>query len=317
MYNVELYIRRCAESLFEQSFKDVEYIFVDDCSQDNTIALLNEVIDQYHVSEKVTLERFDENKGLAATRWRGLQLARGEYVAQVDSDDHVTNDYIEMLLGKAEIDNSDIVICDYVYEHATRCVVCHENPPTDKSKCFAKLMSGELRNAVWNKLIRRELYVKHDIHPVPGINMFEDKTVMFQLFYYCKKVSYVGKPLYYYNRTNANSIVSQDKLKLINPSISVIKIIRTFFDDKQLCPEVKRGIEFFIVGVMGHILLYGSKGIIEKNKDLIGKPTISNILLQPVIPFYYKLIVLAYRCHLNFLIPPIKNLIGWVRHFRY
>ena len=87
IYNVEQYIERCARSLFEQTYDDIEYVFVDDCSPDNSLNILYEVLNDYpHRISNVKIIRHIENKGLTAARNSGLEVATGDYIAHCDSD---------------------------------------------------------------------------------------------------------------------------------------------------------------------------------------------------------------------------------------
>ncbi len=315
LYNVEKYIVRCASSLFEQTFKDVEYIFVNDSCKDRTMELLNEVIVKFRVKEKVKIHSHEQNMGIAATRLDGLSLAVGKYVLQLDSDDYVEPDYVELLVMEAEKTNSDIVICDYYHDYGNEKRVCQVNPPLDVNKCQELLMSGQMHNAVWNKLIRRSLYVDHAITPVVGIDLFEDKITMYQLFHFAKRISYVKKPLYYYNRINIGSVTSQDKAIVIKPAIGVIKHLQSFFSDKAIEDNVARAIAYFKICIMGLVLLYGSKELLDSNRELFDKPTINQVMTQPVVPFYYKWAVLAYIAKMPFLIKPMKMTLRILKHF--
>lgn len=315
LYNVENYIAKCSRSLFAQTYEDVEYIFIDDCCQDKTMQLLEQVINEFHIEAKVKIHRHENNLGLAATRRDGLLMARGKYVLQVDSDDYVVPDYVKSLVLEAEKSDSDIVICDYYHDYGETKVLSQVNPPLDCSKCQELLMSGQIHNAVWNKLIKRELYVDNNIEPIPRFDIFEDKIVMFQLFHFAKRISYVKKPLYYYNRSNASSITSQDKSKLIKPAIEVIKLLQSFYNDKVIEVGIDRAIKYFKISIMGLILLYGSKNQLETNRDLFGQPSVGLIMSQPVVPFYYKLAVLAYIAKIPFIIKPVKITLRLLNRF--
>ena len=86
VYNVSRYIERCARSLFEQSLNDIEYIFVDDCSPDNSIEILHQILSDYPSRmAQVKIISHEKNRGVAAARNTGLKLASGEFIAQCDS----------------------------------------------------------------------------------------------------------------------------------------------------------------------------------------------------------------------------------------
>ena len=99
VYNVEKYIERCVRSLFEQTLGEIEYIFVDDCTPDGSIAILRRIIEDYPERKPfVSIISHEQNKGLAIARRTGVNAACGEYVAFCDSDDWVDTNMYEKLL---------------------------------------------------------------------------------------------------------------------------------------------------------------------------------------------------------------------------
>lgn len=103
VYGVERYIEQCARSLFSQTMRDgIEYIFVDDCSPDKSIEILEDILREYpHREPQVKIIRHTENQGIGGTRRTGVKNATGEYIIHCDSDDWVEPDMYEMLYGKA------------------------------------------------------------------------------------------------------------------------------------------------------------------------------------------------------------------------
>ena len=114
IYGVEAYIERCAVSLFEQTLDDIEYIFVNDCTPDNSMTILSEVLSRYpQRREQVRIINQPKNLGAAKAREDGIKAARGEYIIHCDSDDWVDTNMYQLLYEKAKADNSDMVICDW------------------------------------------------------------------------------------------------------------------------------------------------------------------------------------------------------------
>ena len=113
IYNVERYIERCARSLFEQTYTNLEYVFVDDCSPDRSLALLQDVIKDYpQRKDAVRIVSHEKNRGLAATRNTALECATGVFISHVDSDDWIAPRMIECLVSKQQETDADIVSCD-------------------------------------------------------------------------------------------------------------------------------------------------------------------------------------------------------------
>ena len=96
IYGVEHYIERCARSLFEQTYPDIEYVFVDDCSSDQSIAVLEKVMEDYPLRKPhVKIIHHERNKGLSAARNTALEASAGDYVMHVDSDDYIEKTLIK------------------------------------------------------------------------------------------------------------------------------------------------------------------------------------------------------------------------------
>jgi len=194
VYGVEKFIERCARSLFEQTLDDIEFIFVDDCTQDNSMSILNDLLAQYpQRNDQVKILKHEHNKGLPQARKTGVLVASGEYIAHCDSDDWVDINIYQKMYETAIDDNADIVCCDYYTVDGQSKKLVHNN------------ISSELLNGpVWNKLVRRALYSKHDII-YPTANKTEDGALMVQLSYYANKICSISKPFYYYYQ-NPDSI---------------------------------------------------------------------------------------------------------------
>ena len=110
VYGVEKYIERCARSLFEQTYNNLEYIFVDDCTPDNSIAILKRVMEEYPMRKgQVRILRHERNRGIAAARNTALDAAQGSFLSHVDSDDYLARDAIRLLVNKQVETGADIV----------------------------------------------------------------------------------------------------------------------------------------------------------------------------------------------------------------
>lgn len=204
IYNVGKFIERCVRSLMEQTMDNVEYIFVDDASPDNSIQILQKVLSDYSGRrDNVSILAHAENKGLPAARNTGLAVATGEYIFHCDSDDFVEKDLLSTLYETACRENADIVWCDYYisYPNNERYL---KQPFYDTPEAALKgMLHGRMKYNVWNKLAKRSLYTDNNITFPAGYAMGEDMTMMF-LFSYAHKVAYVGKALYHYVSNNAS-----------------------------------------------------------------------------------------------------------------
>lgn len=130
VYNVGAFLEKNLVSLFEQTFDKMEFIFVNDASTDNSMQILNEVLEYYpNRKEQVHIMQHSENKGLAAARTTALQNAHGDYLLHVDSDDWLELDMVEKMYQSAIYNNADIVCCGINLEY----------PNMTKKECYSKM----------------------------------------------------------------------------------------------------------------------------------------------------------------------------------
>lgn len=206
VFKVSSFIERCARSLFEQTLQDVEYIFVDDASPDDSIEILKRCIECYpQRKEQVLILTHEQNKGLPAARNTGLAVATGEYVFHCDSDDFVEKDMLEELFWAAKGNAADIVYCDFYlsFEKNERYM---GNPvyKTADDMLRTGLLGGTMKYNVWNKLVKRSLYTDNNIQFPEGHAMGEDMT-MVRIAACAEKVTYVPKAFYHYVKLNTNA----------------------------------------------------------------------------------------------------------------
>ena len=198
IYRVEKYIERCARSLFEQTLDDMEYIFVDDCSPDNSVQILENVLKEYpNRKDQTKIVRMPTNSGQAAVRRHGIQLATGDYIIHCDSDDWVDVAMYETLYCTATKGNCDIVICDYSvafseikYQHIRQSI------PTDNIVLIKEFLKGNIHGSVWNKLIHNSLYANIIFYPKD--NMREDLVLTIQLVLKANSIIHIPCSYYYY-----------------------------------------------------------------------------------------------------------------------
>ena len=144
MYEAERYIERCARSLFEQTFYELEYIFVDDFCSDNTIKILKKVKDEYpERKNQIKILHHKTNKGVSAARNSGLDSSTGEYILQVDSDDWIDSSAIELMYEYAKDKNVDLVWTDFIVEYpndSEKTLYRKENVPEEPSICILGIL---------------------------------------------------------------------------------------------------------------------------------------------------------------------------------
>lgn len=203
IYKVEQFIGRCAESLMQQTLSDVEFIFVDDCTPDDSMRVLREVVARYP-TRNVKVLTHDCNKGLPAARNTGLAQAQGEYIFHCDSDDFLEIDGLEALYTKAKATEADIVWCDWFLTFANTEHRMAQPAFSTPDEALKAMLSGRMKYNVWNKLVRRALYTDNNIQFPAGYAMGEDMTII-MLMACAQRVAYVPKAIYHYVKLNTNA----------------------------------------------------------------------------------------------------------------
>lgn len=232
IYNIELFLQKCIDSIRTQTYENIEIILVDDGSQDNSI----QICKKNRMLDKRIQIVHQENAGLSAARNKGLALAKGEYIFFVDGDDWIETDTIRQLLLLAEQYHSDIVTCgiNEIYQDG-EVKSSKERDIVNLTNIEAiemLLKQGDLiGTVVWNKLYRNKLFKKLNFE-VGKIH--EDVFFTPKALYFSEKVTITQVPLYNYVIKRAGSITG-NKLSLRNlDALEAYKSNALFFYDKNL-----------------------------------------------------------------------------------
>lgn len=234
IYNVEKHMEKCATSLLSQTLDDIEYIFIDDCTPDGSIKVLQNVLEKFPTKVgMVRIERMSANSGQAAVRRHGIQLATGDYIIHCDSDDWVDTDLYEKMYNEAIHSGADVVMCpirdEYKNHGSTR------QMPLLPSKCN-EVVENWYKNSVgmfcWNKLVKRSIYTDNNLVPYEGVNMWEDNGLMLRVFYYAKRLSQTDGSVYHYNQANTGAITNGYGRNAVDQMIRCAKLLGEFFESK-------------------------------------------------------------------------------------
>lgn len=231
VYGVEKYIEQCAVSLFEQTYKDIEYIFVDDCTPDFSISVLNNVIERYpERRNSVTILHHTKNLGLAQARNTALEAATGDFVLNVDSDDYLELKTVEKLCEIACGENADVVVFGsftvYLNNKISRLNTYNY---TTKEAYIKSLLEKKNSSCVWGKFIARNLYIKTGIRAIPGLNQGEDYAVIPRLLYYADRIVMIEDCLYNYVQYNNEAYTKSFHKKHILDLLLADKTLSDFF----------------------------------------------------------------------------------------
>ena len=203
-FKVAPFIERCATALMEQTLDDVEFIFVDDASPDESRSILEHVLANYP-QRNAQIITHEVNKGLPAARNTGLAVATGEFIYHCDSDDWVETSMLEKMYKAAVENGADYVYCDFLmqFEKSARYMVTPDY--TDPERMIKEgFMAGAMKYNVWNKLVRRSIYEKSGVRFPDGHGMGEDMT-MILLATHATRTTRVPEALYHYVKLNVNA----------------------------------------------------------------------------------------------------------------
>lgn len=242
VYGVEKYIERFARSLFEQTLtENVEFIFVNDCTPDNSIIVLQNTIEKYpKIEEQVKIINNPVNSGQSPSRNNGIKASKGEYIICLDSDDWVEPTMLEDMYNKAITENCDVVIADFFVNVGKKENVISQKPEKlDGLSCANQILNSTLHGSWCNKLFKRNLVINYNIiMPQLGMKFKEDLMVTTQLLFHSNKVGYVDKAYYHYFY-NINSISNKRNItvKVIDQQLYVISFIEDLFKINKIKNE--------------------------------------------------------------------------------
>jgi len=235
IYGVERYIGRCAESLFNQTYSNIEYIFVDDATKDNSIGALESVISHYpNRKDQCLILHHENNKGLSGARNTGVERFTGDYLLHVDGDDYLEENAVEQLVKFVESNPSDIVVFDSYSVFQDRKVVrC--TPYNNKVSLLRDTILKNIPPSIWNKMYSSRLYRSgYDTLSVEGINYGEDYATTPRLIYYANSINKLNKPLYNYVLYNEGSYTKNISMKSVESVLNADEKLFNFFKDKTI-----------------------------------------------------------------------------------
>lgn len=198
VYNVEKYLDKCLNSLFNQSYSNIEIIAVNDCSTDSSLEILNSYSDR----KNLKIINLEKNSGLSAVRNVGLEAASGDLISFVDSDDWLDEDFYRVMLEAMLKYDADVAVCGIkrVRNNRERFYLKFESEicAEDKFEIF-RLCNIPSSCYVWNKLYKSSLIRENNMKFIEGV-VYEDLYFTPELLFNAHKVVSVPNVYYYYRR---------------------------------------------------------------------------------------------------------------------
>lgn len=234
VYNVELYLRKCLDSLVKQPLDNFEIVCINDGSTDNSLKILEEYKERYPEIVKIYNK---QNGGLSDARNYGLKKAEGKYVGFVDSDDWVDKNMFKVLLDEIQSKNCDVVVCNYVEVYKDKnieIVDCFESYKLLYEAC------------IWNKIFNKSLFTDNDIYFPKGV-WYEDNGTTYRLLAMAKSVSHVNMSLYYYRKNRQGSIMNSQKSNKIYDIYEIGNILYKYYLSNNFDETLNKQMEYIFI----------------------------------------------------------------------
>lgn len=237
IYKVEQYLEKTLNSIFTQTYQNIDYVFVNDCSPDNSLQVLKDTIEKHGVEEsRYTIINHEQNEGIAVSRADCIANAKGDYVLFVDSDDWIDPDMVQILLDATDNGGIDIIGSDIAGDHLDGKVSYHHEKYGETCRDnLIKCLNYDINTVLWKLLIRRSLFDNFTI--TPHVDIVEDYIISVKLYYYAKSFRAVPKAMYHYVQYNQTR-VSLQRLRSINNHIKGVQEVEAFCREKGIYDDV-------------------------------------------------------------------------------
>lgn len=257
IYGVEKYIKQCAQTLFAQTYFDIEYVFVDDCTPDCSVEVLQQVLAEYpQRKNQVRIIRHKHNRGLGAARKTAFEAATGDFVMNVDSDDYLALDAVEKMVENQQQTGADIVSGAYCSHYENEQIVRRSEPDLSRETSLKlMLIQNTLLPHIWARLIRRSLYLDHEITSLEGINMAEDMALTPRLIHAARSISYIDDITYYYrDDSSASTFANHLSAKHVESYLMANQVLWLYFRKNDESNEFLTAFQIGMLNAYYHAL---------------------------------------------------------------
>ena len=253
VYNAEKYLKKCFKTLQEQTYPNLELLFVNDGSTDGSGELLEEFVKEHKNARLIT---HTENQGTFISRFEAFSVSTGNFVTFSDADDVLDKDYVEKSLKEIKRLDSDLLINDFLEfsenvkqnrVYASRLAERRKKTFVSEENCFDDFMTNLVfnrANILWVKMIKSSVVkkslddAKNFIPYAKGISCGEDYLFSSLFAYHSRKIVNFHGPIYYYRMHNSQSVNYDSKEKLLwqtDNFLRSMKMIKDFLTEKGTC----------------------------------------------------------------------------------
>lgn len=249
-YNVEQYLQKCIDSIMAQTYQNLEILLVDDGSLDNS----GIICDKYSAKDKRIIVIHKENGGQSDARNVALDVMTGEYVTFIDSDDYVTEDYVETLYNLIIKFNAQVSVSQWhIFKEGT---IPKINSKRTEEKCFTSVKAIEnmfyqkFETGPCVKMYHRSLFDSGIRYP-KGV-IFEDLYTIYKVLYLAEKIAYSNKEIYYYQfRSNSTEGAEFSQVKMD----SALKVYDSMESHSEIINQVRNAYNCRMLSFTFHLLL--------------------------------------------------------------
>lgn len=254
VYNASLFIKRCCDSLFSQTLQSIQYIFVDDGSSDESLFIINRVLDKYPSRRnQVVFVSYIDNKGVGAARNAGIKKSTGEYIIQCDSDDWVEPDFYEKLYLKAKETNADVVTCGYYVDAANGNRISQTLPLLNTNPLTFSI--SPQTGGLWIKLIRRGFLEENHLEIPIDINWGEDLCLSLEALLLSRNTHCIDELLYHHVLNEASLTHSVSTYQCLD-LIKCGSIVENFLKEHRLLEQYSFQLDWLKFQLKQYLLIF-------------------------------------------------------------
>ncbi len=239
-FKVEPYVGRCVESVFSQTYQNIEYVFVNDCTPDKSMEIIHALILKYGFEEKCKMIVHEKNQGISASRNDCLDNMTGDFFLFIDADDYIDKEMVELLVAEAVKENADISGCGYIEEYPDRNIEFPQRYTNNHDEMMQAITLLTIKGVMWKLLVRSNIVKEHrnEVRFILNRNIVDDYFFCCQIFYYAKRFAGVNRCMYHWIQYNPNNYTHTTSFA-VESQAAAIRLTESFYREKGVYDIVK------------------------------------------------------------------------------
>ena len=303
IYNVEAYIERCLRSVMAQTYSKIECILVNDCSPDGSMSVCQKMLADYHGPIRFLTLCHDINRGLSAARNTGTDVATGDYIFYLDSDDEISPDCISLMVNETkkhpnvEIVSGAINPIPYFKQYDSPIYNSHKYLSDNYSIRLLYFSYGwQIYVMAWNKLVKRDFLHTNNIRFVEGI-LNEDEVWTFETILNCQSLSILPNKTYTHYDTTGSIMNSFNYASRCESICTVLDNIVPMIRQPLANLQTFRYTEYLLLAYYG----------VQRQRHMVITKNLSHLLVKYCSPFLAMKLFLFLRFNATFHLHKYQN----------